>query len=346
MTTSAVADQDVYDIEAAAADWVVRVDAGGLSPAAHDALEAWRAADVRHERAYRAASADFAALSRMPELSALMGEPAWQERAVTFMDRVRDALAPKRSALAFAGGLAALAAGVFLWSVVQQPAFETDVAELKSVSLADGSRVTLGAYSRIALDFSAQERRIVLERGEAFFDVAKDASRPFIVTAGATTARAVGTKFDVHRGPQDVRVVVEEGIVDVTTPPTREAAAAATHRLLAGQEIIGARAPDQRVKTAAAVTAAKPAGWRAGRLDYDGAALRDVVADLNRYHATPIALAGEHLGDLKVTISFRTAQINQTLDALAAALSLDVDRAASGRVLLRARGSSIEQADG
>ncbi len=341
---------EIEAIETDAADWAVRVDKGALSAADAARFAAWRAADLRHERAYRAAAADFAALSRMPELTALLGEPTWRERAVARWQAVRRAVegvmadAVWRPAFKGAAAAAVFGAGAVFYLASQPPSYETRVAELRDLTLADGSVVTLGASSRIEVKFSAGERRIVLIRGEAFFNVAKDHARPFTVAAGDTKARAVGTKFDVHRGPDEVRVAVMEGVVEVTTQPLAAPAdpspvdlspAAAVQTLSAGQEIVAPRAGRPAPVRAAAL--AHTGGWRSGRLDYDGVSLREVVADVNRYYPGRVALASEDLGGLKVTTSFRATQIDQMLDAIAGVLSLKVDRNANGRIVLSAK---------
>ncbi len=93
--------------------------------------------------------------------------------------------------------------------------YSTAMGEMKTINLDDGSEITLGAKSRMRAWASEDERRIVLESGQAFFDVAKDSARPFLVDANNTRVRVVGTQFDVHLGVERTRVAVLEGIVDV-----------------------------------------------------------------------------------------------------------------------------------
>lgn len=99
--------------------------------------------------------------------------------------------------------------------VLSSNRIETHLSEWRKVQLADGSRVTAGPDTVLQIDYSDSVRRVRLERGEAMFEVAKDATRPFIVDAGGALARAFGTVFGVDRRPDRVRVTVAEGRVAV-----------------------------------------------------------------------------------------------------------------------------------
>jgi hypothetical protein len=112
--------------------------------------------------------------------------------------------------------LSVVAVGYIVFS---QPGerYSTPVGGMASLPLQDGSHVTLNTASRVRVELTAGERRIDLDQGEAFFEVAKDKNRPFVVRAGDKRVIAVGTKFSVLREDSDVRVVVTEGTVRVET---------------------------------------------------------------------------------------------------------------------------------
>ncbi|HEY2356726.1 MAG TPA: FecR domain-containing protein [Phenylobacterium sp.] len=160
-----------------------------------------------------------------------------------------------RRAWLAAGGLAAAAtiafavlpASVFLPAATQT--FETAKGEHRSIKLADGSTLELNAGSRLSVTLGAYSRRVVMDEGEAVFDVAPDKPRPLIIAVGDRTLRVVGTRFDVRRRAGQLSVTVERGLVEVG--PTAPAAGRA-FRLHPGQ-----------------------------RLDHDEGAA-DVVADLNQ----------------------------------------------------------------
>ena len=217
--------QTAHEIDAAAAGWAARVDRGPLSGGDQDRLQAWLDSDVRCPGAY----ARMRGLALNTERARALG-PAFDPSR--FMPPGR----PTRRAMLWTGG--ALAAGVAGVGVLGLGAFHrgqrftTRKGEVQVVALGDGSVVTLNTASRIAVDFSHSRRDIALLGGEALFDVAKDRARPFVVTAGNTQVRAVGTSFTVRRlADSPVQILVREGVVEITQPRQAGARAARTSML-------------------------------------------------------------------------------------------------------------------
>src|SRR6185437_15521968 len=157
--------------------------------------------------------------------------------------------------------------------------------EQRTVQLNDGSVVHVNASSRLRVRFSRSQRLVELEQGEAMFDVAHDATRPFRVRAGDTEVTAVGTEFDVYRrASQDVTVTVVQGKVDVmdrdadhrnTGAGTNEDAAVPVH-MAAGQQLhlSAARRPKARAVDVHAATA-----WIRREVMFEGRPLRDVAEE-------------------------------------------------------------------
>jgi len=170
------------------------------------------------------------------------------------------------------------------WLFGRPPSYETRVGEQRLVVLQDGSRVRLNTNSRVIVRFKKDERRVVLARGEAFFEAAHNAARPFIVEADGARVRAIGTKFDVRRDDAKVRVTLLEGSVQVAQGETQKAAVLAPN-----QELIvtpaGITAPH-------ATEADETTGWTSGRLTFHGMSLQDAVAEVNRYAVHKIELTG------------------------------------------------------
>jgi transmembrane sensor len=227
--------------------------------------------------------------------------------------------------LAAAAAVAGLAVAIF-WTqppTVDQPAttaaviteeYETQLGEVRAIHLSDGSTVTLGARSHIVVQLGNGERRVRLAQGEAYFDVAKDASRPFYVTAPATAVRVVGTRFDVRVAESHVRVAVDEGIVAVNDRPAS---------LTRGERVDVL--PDGALTGVTQVDGSEVAAWREGRLIYDGATLSEVVADLARYRPN-VTLNSAEAGKLRVTAGLRVEQIDQFVDRLPDILPVRVNR--------------------
>jgi transmembrane sensor len=216
----------------------------------------------------------------------------------------------------------------------------TQLAEIRVLTLEDGSLVTLGARSRIETIFTKSIRQVTLLEGEAFFEVTKDPSRPFFVAAQDTLVRVVGTKFDVKRSADIVHVSVLEGIVEVMKPndipkvlATADTSKIAKQVLSAGERVSSARRvalPQVRQ-----IEQVEPGAWRQGRLAYEDASLAEIVADLNRYYDQPISIASSDIGDLRSTLAFQTSEINQVFDVMEAIHPLQVERSSSGVIIMR-----------
>ena len=323
-------------VKSQAADWAVRGQTS-LSRAEREMFEAWLNADARHAYAYDAAFVaceDLAALADVPEARVLLGTPSWRERVIALLRNLPPvhwlAVRPQRR---LAGGMVLAALALFVLNPpTRSPVYETQTAELRAVTLADGSIVTLSGNSRLETNFTRGERRVALTRGDAFFAVTKDPSRPFLVTAGETVVRVVGTKFDVKQSAEEVRVAVVEGVVEVG----ERASPAHPQTITVGQQITAARHGNKMEFRVSELTPPTTAA-RSLRLDYNGAKLRDIIADANRYYAPGVELSSDNLGDLLVTTSFRSTQVDKMVDSLVEILPVEVDHDVDGRIVIRPR---------
>ncbi len=331
-------------IDAEAGRWLARRRLIGASAAEDAAFERWRDADPRHGAAFQGMSRtleDIASLTALAELEPL--EPAPRR----LRDRAREGLGRRTRAVAAIGAAAAAVAiaAVLAPGLLRRPDLDqrTAVAEIRTLNLADGSRVTLGARSHIKVEFEKAARRVELTDGEAFFEVAHDPSRPFFVETGGAQVRVVGTKFDVRRGGDRVEVSVQQGVVEVRERGKLLAPAGPTRVLTAGERVEAVRshiamlpAPWSHVG-AVERAAAAPGGWRDGQLTYDGVRLADLVADLNRYYAPGVRLGAGALGDTRLAASFKTHEIDNFLANLPSVLPVAVRRDPGGGVTITER---------
>lgn len=315
-----------------AAAWVARLD--GRAPAANElaTFDEWIGRNPAHAAAYEDALRtwrDLAAMRGSEQYRALLGKPTLRERMVS-------ALHPQRWAR-FAFGAAAIA--VIAWAVVSFDALSflhrptqvaTQVAEVRETTLPDGTRVVLGAQSQLTFEVTEKVRRATVVGGDAYFAVTRDPARPFTVSIGDLQVRVVGTQFETRRRSDEVSVAVAEGLVEVS----RSDAAGAAVQLHPGEALTARNGGPSAVR---AVETADIATWRSGRLVYDNAELRDVVADANRYARSRIVIADPQLASLRVTTSFRTSQVDGMIETLQVALPLTVERQATGDIFLRAR---------
>jgi len=269
------------EIDKLAADWAVKQDLGVLSAAEQAEFEAWLAADVRHLGAYGRAEA---VLGRLERLNVAASEADESETAGRAWNRRR---------LVMAGGVAAsfvLAIGVALRFVngSQEETFATEIGQMKEVVLSDGSVVSLNTDSRIRVHFTEEVRTVRLLQGEVLFDVAKNKMRPFVVTAGDTQVRAVGTSFSVSMLPRrPIQVLVKEGVVElkrINAPKAVPVRAKANVRAIAqpGEPIITIAVPQDLL--------ARDLAWQRGSIALTDQTLEDAANEFARYSEVRIVV--------------------------------------------------------
>ncbi len=315
---------------AAAAEWLVRRDRG-LSATEQDEFLQWLVADPRHGEwlaLHRAIVADFTALAEWrPEHSA---EPN------------PDLLAPPRRRVRWfmpvgLAAAAAIALGLALWrGAVGEPA-----APLARRLFEEGSSVELNRGAVVRDAFTAQERRVELLSGEAYFAVARDSARPFIVRVGGVEVRAIGTAFSVRLDAGAVEVLVTEGRVGVRlekkTGPTTNAEGGGATTVDAGQQ-----ATVSLTATAAPrITAASPAqmsrhlGWQAQLLDFSSAPLAVAVAEFNRRNRIQFEVTDAGLAALPIVASIRSDNVEGFAQFLADAPGIQIERRDPDRIIVR-----------
>lgn len=272
----------------AAAAWAVRRESRGGDPAFEAELSAWLTEDPRRAGALLRAEAALSLLNRGRALGAgNEARPSWR---------------PRRRELLAGGGLAALTAAGLGGLAVLLPRGEryaTRLGELRKAPLADGSVATINTDSEIRTAMTPKLRRVVLNRGEAWFQVAKDARRPFVVEAGEARVRAVGTAFSVRRRDGGAEILVTEGVVE-TWLAGHEGQAI---RVGAGARAqLGAGQPPQAVEAEAEISHAL--AWRDGQIALYGQPLAEAAAEFNRYNARKIVIEDPRLARQAVVGQF------------------------------------------
>ncbi|MHC8322220.1 FecR family protein [Pseudomonas sp. GB2N2] len=179
--------------------------------------------------------------------------------------------------------------------------------EIRTVTLADQSQVTLDADSAIAVDFSRGERHVQLRRGAGFFSVTHT-GEPFVVDAAKGQARVLGTQFEVRLQPAGAQVTVLSGRVGVTADMHAE-----QQILTAGQQVAYADGVAQKLH---GVDSEAQLAWRQGWLNYYKATLADVVEDLRRYYPGRIVLLSDELAARRVSGSFPSKDPQAVLGSL------------------------------
>lgn len=329
MSAPSQADNAQAEIDRVASTWLIRIEEDGLDQEGERDFQRWIASDPRHKSTYDAMRATWSDISGLQGLAALAPTAMGVDLPST---RQMPARWRRIAGLAVA---ASLIAGLLIFRVMpRDSSYRTDLAETRIVTLPDGSSVTLGARSSITVAYKAGERRVILSSGEALFDVRHDAHRPFLVDAGSSLIRDLGTKFDVNRTEGSVRVGVIEGRVQVSrtdvvaTPPVTVGGGQ-------GVQILQSTTADTTGNAAhpapILVTPQQAAGaWRDGRLVFDNVRLADLSADVNRYYAPGVSLGSAAVGDLRVTAAFKTSEIPAFMDALDETLPVRSERTPDG----------------
>jgi transmembrane sensor len=333
-------------IEEQAGDWLARRDAGEWSDADQQRFEHWLDESPLHRVAYLRLENVWERAQRLQALRPATGSNDVPSPGRWVFSPFFNRGSPEHpklhshgrsrffKPLALAACFAALVASGALWhSWRAESAFRTPVGGLALVPMQDGSKVTLNTDSEIRVALTEHERRVELDHGEAFFDVAKDPRRPFVVHAGDKRVVAVGTRFSVRRDGNDIQVVVTDGKVRVETPARSFSQSA--EALPAGTV---AQASDSGIllQTKQLAEAEESLSWRQGVLVFRQMTLADAVAEFNRYNARKIVIADDRVGAFRVAGSFRANNVDAFVRLLERGYPLHVERR-DDEVILKGR---------
>jgi transmembrane sensor len=335
-----------------ASDWLLRIQAGSLDSEELAQWLQWYDADSANRSAFEKVQATFESIHGLPPSE----RSAWASRLEALEPPQRSSWRAgflpwvSRPVLATAFALTfALIAGLVVWQLgrhgsVETSAFKTERAIHRDISLPDGSRVRLGARSQLFVNFTSQTRYVVLEGGEAFFNVAKDKERPFLVQAGEVTVRAVGTEFNVRRVMDKTIVAVTEGVVEVRQtlrPDDRRPRQAASRsaskaiRVVAGEQV--SVDPAASVVSVKQVNSEEVIGWQEGRLEFVDEPLGMVIDTINRYSHREIVITDKAVNELRFSGTVSREHIDQWLFALSEVFPVDVRRVGNETVLISQR---------
>lgn len=239
------------------------------------------------------------------------------------------ARAPRRRAPMLTASIVALL-GALLWAdpAVHTQHYATAAGEHRQLTLADGTELTLNTRTVAEVEWHLRTRQVRLVDGEALFDVAHSTWRPFLVRAGDTTVRVVGTVFNVRRDDPRVTVTVLRGRVHVEN-------ASGDAMLLSAQQV--AESAGGMLTARATLDPAAAIAWKDGRLMFDRTPLAQALADINRYRTAPVTLTDPALGRLQISGVFDSARTDALLDLLPSILPVAIRREADDTVRILAR---------
>jgi transmembrane sensor len=333
-------------IEECAAKWLARLDRGDGSETERAELNEWLRISTAHRVAYLRLEAAWAEAGRLNALGAgvpaghIPAPGAWGRSPSSKGVEADTSLAeklnkyPRRRAYTLAASVVLCVAGAVAWRsyVPHSASYETMVGGLESIPLADGSHMTLNSDSEVHVGVTAKERGVELNHGEAFFEVAKDPTRPFIVRAGHSRVIAVGTQFSVRRDGDHVEVVVVEGRVRVErddqsagSPPALLAAGG-----IARSDGSGVLVQDKPLPEAEAILS-----WRSGFLVFHDTPLKDAVAQFNRYNTRKILIDDPNVANLRIGGNFKSTNSEAFVRLIESGLPIRAEHQ-DGRIILRA----------
>jgi transmembrane sensor len=308
------------EIDDQAAEWAAKRNLRDLTPAEQDEFDAWLVADPRNLGAYGRAEAVLARLERV--CLAAKGKlyaqheaetPKWPRRRVI----LTGSIAAGFVAVSIVGG--AMWESGREWAIASKTDYATKIGQTREIVLSDGSIVTLNTNSRVTVEFSQNQRAIRLVQGEALFDVAKNKNRPFVVSAGDTQVRAVGTSFTVSLLPQrPIQVLVREGVVELKRSDASPVWVGASTRALAPR---GAPIVAEPVSVAKLT---RDLAWQYGRIAFDNRTLQEAATEFSRYSDVRI-IVDPAVANRTVTGLFASNDPVGFAKAAAAVLKLHVD---------------------
>lgn len=309
-------------VTAQAAQWFAVCQRGRLAAEDARAFEAWMDASPHHAVAYARVELTW---ERAHRLRAVPGGAALTARSAKASRRWCPAAAAAAIVLAIAG--------TANWWVLRPEVHETALGERRVVTLEDGTRVVLNTSSRLRVEYSDGERTVRLVSGEALFEVAKDASRPFVVHAGEARLRVLGTMFNVRlRGREMVEVSVTEGRVAVEGAVAGERGGRATE-LVAGKGAIVGRGALATVGLDAQSLRQRTA-WRNDLIELRGETLEQAVAEFNRYRGAPLVVGDPRIASIRVGGTFATDESEKFLKALEGSFGIAAVPGSQGTVYL------------
>jgi transmembrane sensor len=323
-----------------AAEWVARLDRG-LSAEEQVEFQKWHRGPV-NSQAFQELSTLWSELDVMQVLADVSPRPATLDSSGSRRSRV------------FVGAVAAALVGALIavptWHWLQQrsqpiardtsagsrvEAFATAVGERREMQLSDGSTLSLNTNSLVEVAMADNRRNLTLVRGEALFNVAHDASRPFRVKVGDRIVQAVGTAFDVRvYSAGDLEVIVTNGIVNVL--PAAEAPDAAPTPIASGLgkgEVlrIDDSGSQSRIRLEDDALAAR-LSWRTGALVFNGETLARALEEFSRYTRDRFVIDDPELRNLRIGGYFPVGDTAALLEALGAGFGLESTRSPDGTV--------------
>ncbi len=314
------------DVKAAAAQWFERRNFWNWSPENESEFAEWLNASLAHRAAYVRVEAAWKRTERLTVLKSAV-HPQTQT-------------APRASARFWFFGAAAAAAAIVavlgantFW-VAEKPEtqiYATAIGGRETLALTDGTKIELNTDTQLRTQITARERRVWLDKGEAYFQVKHDAAHPFIVIAGNHQVTDLGTKFVVRREDAKIEVSLVEGRAQVDALNSK--ANAPSVQMVPGDVVVASanRIETQKKPVAALST---DLSWRQGLLVFKRTTLDQAAAEFNRYNREKLVIA-ENAAQLKIGGTFQSDNIADFAEVAKDVLGVRIERRGDQTVISR-----------
>ena len=338
-TTSNKATEAIVD---EAAQWIVCLGARDVSLQERRQFVAWIKRSPVHLDEYLRLESTWRDLGRIDaerriDVATLLdGSDAG---VIELVPRAASSLPVRRRRYLFGASLAAsmlLGIITLLWFQALAGRYVTGIGEQRTAKLEDGTTIVLNTGTELRVELTEQLREVRLLKGEALFNVASDAARPFRVLSDRVVAQAIGTSFVVRRKAGQTVVTVIEGQVAVASRsggdefPSVELPRESL-RLTAG---VRARVADDAIETAPVVNPVAATAWRTGRLIFDGETLAEAAAEFNRYNQVQIVVEDSQLAGERLSGVFDAHQPRSLVLFLERSGAIEPAVVADGRIVL------------
>lgn len=328
------------NVQAKAIDWYVKLQSKGLSARKMNKFESWLTEHPKHQIAFDKVCET---MDRMSAIDVAMADslmPAQSHRP-SILERVESLLGPLIEPHIARPVLASLAAILIVLALVAPRQFvdgtlyETARGELETISLADGSIVHLNTATRLIARFNEEERRIILSKGEAYFEVGRDENRPFIVQLPDGAVRAVGTAFNIHLKDKIATVTVAEGIVQILDVIEQDGGGDSGKKIpelhIGEQILLGDDVEDRQILHADIEIVS---AWMTGKIIFKDEKLGDVIDEFTRYSNHWFIFWDPSVKEMRVSGTFNPNDIDSLNAALEIALDVKITTIADSVTLL------------
>ncbi|WP_286235313.1 FecR family protein [Thalassotalea sediminis] len=326
-------------IDEEASIWLVRLDNGNLSEQSRKELKAWLAADERHPAALKAMADIWDDMDEI--LNNLDGKVSTKKVSLWSIFK------PLSQPVMLAASISFVA--LILWMTmsldVKKSSYITIKGQQLETTFDDGSIIHLNTNSHIETEFSDEKRIVKLIKGEALFEVAHDANRPFIVYVGDRLVQAIGTEFVIHVKPENIQVTVTDGKVKMSKVQGESSIAdikamnnAVIKKgdvyLTKGEKAIVTGNEKPTLMKIASDNMTRELSWLNGKLIFDNESLFDVIEEINRYIDVTIVLKESSLHDLKISGRFDLGDSDALIEALELSFNIKSQRLSANKILL------------